>query len=299
MPEKIKNFIGNGKKYGVNVKYVIEDKPLGTAGAVKNAEDFFDDTMLVLNGDILTDINLKKLIEHHEKNNAIATITLHEVDDPTSYGLVETDSNMRITNFLEKPNCAEVNTKNINAGVYVFDKRILSYIPRGKNYSLERGVFPNILEKGEKVMAYITDSYWIDIGTVEKYMQANFDILEKRFKVPIISPKTLRWNVKVGKKTDISLRASLRGPIVIGDFCKIEKGIYNPLTIIGNHCEIEKDCVVERSIIWDNVKIGKSSVIKNSIIGKNCEIQSYVSLNGVILGDSTKITHFSKLEGNL
>ncbi len=299
LPDKIKHLIGNGKKYKVNIRYAIEDIPLGTAGAVKNAEFLFTDTMVVLNGDVLTDIDLNKMFYIHKKNNAIATIGLHEVDDPTMYGVVQTDENERILNFLEKPSWTEARSKWINAGIYIFDRKILNYIPQGKNYSLERGVFPELLKNGEKVMAFKNDAYWIDIGTLEKYMQANFDILEKRFKIPLISKKLSRWNIKTGKKNDISLRAFLKGPILIGDFCKIEKGNYGPLTIVGNHCEIDKDCLISNSIIWDNVKIGKNVKIVNSIIGKNCEIQSNSILERVVLGDNSKVTEFSKIIGEV
>jgi len=297
LPDRIKHIIGTGKKYGMNIRYVMEDQPLGTGGAVKNAEMMLDGDFFVMNGDILTDINLKKMMDIHRKNSAVATIYLTEVEDPTSYGLVETDHGNRISKFLEKPNWAEVKTKWINAGIYIFNKKMLDYIPSGKNYSLERGAFPDILRNNEKVMAYKTAAYWLDIGTIGKYMQANFDVLEQRSKVlPLISTKILRWNVRVGKKTNIGLGSSFRGPIIIGDFCRIDKGVYSPLTIIGNHCEVGKNSAIERSIIWDNVKIGENVTIKNCIIGNNCEIQSNTILNNSVVGDYTKITHYSKFE---
>lgn len=299
LPDKIKHIIGNGRKYKVNIRYAIEDIPLGTAGAVKNAESLLEDTTVVMNGDVLTDINLNKMLNFHQKHNAIATIGLHEVEDPTSYGVVQTDEKDKILNFLEKPSWIEAKSRWINAGIYIFNKKILNYIPVGKNYSLERGVFPKLLENGETMMGFKTDAYWIDIGTIEKYIQANFDILEKRFKIPIISKRLSRWNIKTGKKTDISLRASLKGPFMAGDFCKIEKGNYGPLTIIGNHCEIDKDCMILNSIIWDNVKIGKNVKIINSVIGKGCEIQSNSILERVVLGDNSKITEFTKMIGEV
>ncbi len=297
LPDRIKHIIGTGKKYGMNIRYVIEDQPLGTGGAVKNAEMLLAGDFIVMNGDILTDVNLKKMMEVHRKNSAMATIYLNEVDDPTSYGLVETDHGNRISKFLEKPNWAEVKTRWINAGIYVFNRKILVYIPQGKNYSLERGVFPEILKNNEKVMAYKSDSYWLDIGTLEKYMQANFDVLEQRSKLlPSIPTRILRWNVRVGKKTNISIGTFFRGPIIIGDFCRIERGTFSPLTIIGNHCEVGKNCCIERSIIWDSVKIGENVTIKNCIIGNNCEIQANVVLHNSVVGDYTKITNYSRFE---
>jgi len=297
LPDKIKHLIGNGKNYKVNIKYAIEDTPLGTAGAIKNAESLLADDTVVLNGDILTDIDLHKMMQLHKKNRAIATIGLHEVEDPTSYGVVETDNNNKIINFLEKPGWMETKSKWINAGVYIFNKKILNFIPYGKNYSLERSVFPEILSKGKTMIGFKSDAYWIDIGTMENYKQANFDIMEKRFKIPLVSKKLSRWNIKIGKKTHVSIRANLKGPIIIGDFCKIEKGNYGPLLIIGNHCEVDGDCMISNSIIWENVKIGKNVKINNSIIGKNCEIQSNSIIEKSIIGDNSKITEFSKITG--
>ncbi|MEI7640137.1 MAG: NDP-sugar synthase [bacterium] len=294
LPDRIKHIMGTGKEYGMNIRYVMEDTPLGTGGAVKNAEMYFDDTMIVMNGDILTDINLKKLLEIHTTNKAIASISLHEVADPTAYGLVNTDEKNRIKSFIEKPTWTDIKSKWINAGIYMFDKRILKYIPAGKNYSLERGVFPEILAKGETVMAYKSDSYWLDIGRIDKYTQANFDILEKKFKVEVAFKKKMKWDVKIGNKTVVHRKATLRGPIVIGDFCNIGEVTMNPLTIIGNHTEIGKNSNLERCIIWDNVKIGENVTIKNSIIGKGCEIQSDCVIDNAAIGDGTKMTQFTK-----
>ncbi len=295
MPKKIKKIIGSGRKYGVRVKFVEEKKPLGTAGAVKNAEKYLSGTTIVMNGDILSDINIKKMLALHNKNKAVATIALHEVEDPTAYGLVETKKNSRITRFLEKPTWNEIKTKWINAGLYIFDKRVLSYIPAGKNFSLERGVFPHLLSNKENLMAYKSQNYWLDIGKIDKYIQANFDVLEGRFNFPYEFEKSLKWNVKLGKGTKIDKDASLRGPMLIGRKCKIGKGDFNFLTIIGNNCKIGDECSIERSIIWDNVKIGDNVSIKECVIGKGCIIQSNSVLHGAVIGDKTKVTPHSKV----
>jgi len=295
MPAKIKKKIRSGRKYGLKVKFVEEKKPLGTGGAIKNAEKYLTSTTIIMNGDILSDIDLRKMIAAHKKSRAIATIALHEVEDPTSYGLVETTKKSRITRFLEKPNWAEVKTKWINAGLYVFDKRVLSYIPKGKNFSLEREVFPQLLANNENLMAYKSKSYWLDIGKIDKYIQANFDVLENRFNFPVESSKSLKWNVRVGRGTRVSREAFMRGPMLIGRNCIIGKGEYNPLTIIGNRCKTGENVHIGRSIIWDKVKIGNNVTIRNSVIGKKCEIKHDSVLNGVVLGDGAKVTAHSRL----
>ncbi|HDT14653.1 MAG TPA: NDP-sugar synthase [Firmicutes bacterium] len=291
MPGRIKTLLGTGKKYGVNIKYAVEKNPLGTGGAIKNAERFLDDTTVVMNGDILTDLDIKKMIAAYKKSKASAAIALHEVDDPTSYGLVETDKKNRILRFLEKPKWAEVKDNRwINAGIYIFDKKVLGYIPRGENYSLERRVFPELLKCGEIMTAYKTNFYWLDIGRVDKYKQANFDILEGRLK---------KYAASCGKNTGgagcrISKKAFLKGPYFIGSKTVIAEAAVNPLSIIGSGCIIGKNSSVERSIIWDDVKIGENCVIRDCVLGKGCEIRGNSVVTGLIIGDNSKITEYSR-----
>ncbi len=296
MPDKIKRILGTGKKYGMKIKYAIEEKPLGTGGAIKNAEKYMDDTTVIMNGDVLTDINLKKLLAIHKKNKAAATISLVEVEDPTAYGLVSTNKKDRILRFLEKPTWGEIDGNRwINAGMYIFDKRVLDLIPKNKSYSLERQVFPQILESGDTMMAYKSEFYWLDIGKIDKYLQANFDILEERFKFPYDYSKALKHEVKIGRGVTISKNAFLRGASLIGDYTHIADATISPLTIIGSHCSIGKGSAIEKTIIWDNVKIGENVILKDCIIGSNSVIHSNSILHGAIIGDGTKITKHSKL----
>lgn len=294
MPDKVKKFIGNGKKYGMKIFFIQEKKPLGTGGAIKNAEKILSDDTIIMNGDVLTDINLKELVKLHTKSEATATITLTEVSDPSSYGLVQTEGN-RIKKFIEKPSWADIKDKWINAGIYIFNKKVLNHFPDGKNISLEREIFPWLIERGENLAGFKSKSYWIDIGKIEKYKQANFDILEKRFHINFLEMKKGGNEIFSGKNTAINNGASLRGPIVIGNNCKIGKGILEPLVIIGDKCNIKDGIFMEKSILWDNVKVGSNVIIKNSVIGKGSIIEDNSVLNEVILGDNTIITKHSKL----
>ncbi|MCX8093183.1 MAG: NDP-sugar synthase [Candidatus Goldbacteria bacterium] len=295
MPDKIKKYIGTGKKYDLKIIYVQEKKPLGTGGAIKNAEKFLSEDTIVMNGDVLTDVNLKKMLSMHKRTDAIATIMLNEVMDPSAYGLVQTDG-IKITKFIEKPSWADIQDRWINAGIYIFNKRVLNYIPAGKNVSLEREVFPKMINNGEVLIAYKSKGYWIDIGKIDKYRQVNFDLLENRFKTDVfMKQKKYNNEVYIGKNTKIDKDASLRGPIVIGNNCIIKSGTYEPLVIIGNNCKINENVVIEKSILWDNIHIGKNVSIKNSIIGNGCIIKDNSILNEVVLGDNTVITEHSKL----
>ncbi|MBN2755236.1 MAG: NDP-sugar synthase [Candidatus Goldbacteria bacterium] len=297
MPQKIKKILGTGVKYGVKIRYAVEESPLGTGGAIKNAEKYMDDTTIILNGDILTDIDITKMAAFHKKSNASVTIALHKVEDPSAYGLVETGSGNKVLRFLEKPNADESRGNSwINAGIYIFNKKVLDYIPAGKNYSVERQFYPQVLKAGENVCAYKADFYWLDIGRLDKYVQANFDVLEKKFTDPVIKyAKTLKWEVFFGQGVKADKKAFLRGPAYIGDNAVIKKCSINPLSIIGNNCVLGDNSSVEKSIIWEDTVIEENVVIKNSVIGRGCMIHSNAHIEDAVIGDKTIITHHSRM----
>jgi mannose-1-phosphate guanylyltransferase len=173
--------IGDGSKYGVRVSYVHEDSPRGTGGAVKNAESYVDGPVLVCNGDILMAMNLTELVEFHRAKKALATVALTDVEDPSAYGVVEMDADGRVKRFVEKPAPGETSSHSINAGTYVFEPEVFSLLPPGVTYSVERGLFPQILAEGKPLYAKALPGYWLDVGTIEKYQQAQRDVAEGRY----------------------------------------------------------------------------------------------------------------------
>ena len=173
-PNKIEHLLGDGSDHGVKLKYTVEPQPMGTAGAYKFAEDLIREPTVVFNGDILTDLDLKAVIREHTEQKATATIVLAPVENPQSYGLVETEKDGRIRRFLEKPKADEITCNTINAGTYVLEPKVLDYLPAGENYSFEYGLFPDLLKRGEAFYAHIpVRTYWIDIGTPERYLQVH------------------------------------------------------------------------------------------------------------------------------
>lgn len=296
------NYFGSGKKFNLKIHYLYEKFPLGTGGAIKNAEKFFgQEPVIILNGDILTDINLTELIKFHKTKNAVLTITLVRVKDPTIYGLVETDSNNKILQFLEKPSWDEVTCNTINAGIYVFNPELLQYIPPGINYSVERGLFPLLVEKKKPVYGYIpTNCYWLDIGTVEKYLQAHSDILNGILKVKISGKKIKSpdgGNLWIEKKVSLSRKASINAKAVIGENSTIESYVqFTGFVSIGRNCKINKGAQITNSVILDNTIIGEGVKIDQAVIGKNCRIDpNTVISNSSAIGDNTHITRFSQL----
>jgi mannose-1-phosphate guanylyltransferase/phosphomannomutase len=177
LPDTIKEHFGDGRRFGVNLSYYIEEEPLGTAGAVKNAEELLDNTFVVLNGDVFTDIDLADMLAFHRGNNAAATISLKWVDDPSAFGVVETDNTGRVQRFIEKPPASEATTNWINAGIYILEPGVLNLVPAGTHYMFERGLFPALLDSGERVFGYTFSGYWMDTGTLEYYYSLNKDLL--------------------------------------------------------------------------------------------------------------------------
>src|SRR6185503_2496697 len=180
-PQKIEQQLGDGSDYGVNLKYTVEPQPMGTAGAYKFAEDLIREPTVVFNGDVLTDLDLKTVIREHKDRQALATIVLAPVDDASMYGVVETEKEGRVRRFLEKPKPDESTCKNINAGTYVLEPAVLDLIPAGENHSFEYGLFPRLLELKEAFYAHVPQrTYWMDIGTPWRYLQAHHDLLANR-----------------------------------------------------------------------------------------------------------------------
>jgi NDP-sugar pyrophosphorylase family protein len=238
LSHEFENHFGNGKKWGMKLHYVHEKEPLGTGGAIRNASRFVDGPVVIFNGDILTDLNLTEMISRHRSKKSFVTIALTRVKDPTLFGLVETDKTGRVESFLEKPSWDEITTNTINAGIYVFEREAVNLIPPGVNFSVERGLFPSLLSQKYHLFGYISKGYWLDIGTIDKYLQANYDMLSgglvfkpegKKVKPNLISGKKL----KLGKNVEISGKTICGDNVKIADFVQLHGNI-----CIGNNVSI-------------------------------------------------------------
>lgn len=293
LSDSIKSVLGDGSHLGVKLFYSLEDKALGTAGAVKNAESLFDDEpMLVFNGDILTDIDLSAVLATHKTTKARATLTLIRVEDPTAFGLVLTDGG-RITRFLEKPTMDEarsLNVDTVNAGIYVLDPDVFRYVPKNEAYSFERGLFPLLLQLEERLSAHVSDNYWLDIGSPLKYMQAHTDVLQKLVKVEMpgteINPG--QW---IGHEVDIDDTASLRGPLFLGDGARVrKKAKIHEYTVLAPKVTVDDRARVEHSLIGAQSTIGEEAHLVRCVIGRNCAIGANVHLgHHMVLADDSVI----------
>jgi mannose-1-phosphate guanylyltransferase/phosphomannomutase len=289
LSDVIEEYFGDGSELGLKIFYSKEEKALGTAGAVKLAEEYFDDEpLIVFNGDILTDLNLSELIAFHKAKKARATITMIRVTDPTAYGLIFTDEEGMVSRFLEKPSWDEATVDTVNAGIYVLDPSVFRYVPRNEAYSFERGLFPLLLQLNEKVAGYTTDAYWLDIGSPVKYLQAHTDILMDRVKVDLDAERR-PGNVWVGKDADIDPTADVRGPVYIGDRVKVRKRArLKEFTILNAGVCVDDKAVLEHVLVGENTTIGEEANLTKCIIGRNCSIGAMAQLNSnsVVADDS-------------
>ncbi len=290
-PDKIEQMLGDGAEYGVNLRYVTEPSPMGTGGAYKFAARSFDETTIVFNGDVLTDLDIRKVIEFHRRTQAEATIVLTPVENPAAYGLVETDAENRVRRFREKPNAEEIaglTTKNINAGIYILEPTVLDSIRAGENCSFEYNVFPDLLAAGKSFRAFIMNgNYWRDIGTPESYLSAHHDFLGGKIK-----------NFEIGKtsKFELATAALVDKTSIIGENCVIKPNARIVNSVIGEGVHVEEKATIENSVVWAHTRVSSHAAIKNSVVGRGCHIgRNVVVSGGAVLGDKTSLTDYTKI----
>ena len=265
----IRDYFGDGSKFGLKIEYVCEDIPLGTGGAIKKTEKLFDDTFLVFNADIICDMDFTKLVKFHHSKSADVTIAVTEVENPSAYGVIEYDRNDCASSFTEKPKANEIKSHYINAGIYVMEPEVLRQIPGNRPVSLERETFPALLRKGSRVAVYKDCSYWMDIGTPEKYLQTHKDIMAG---ICRIANMDFHDNgiIKDGKSM-IDSTAKMFSPVYVGNNVKI--GAYTtvgPNVVIGDNVWIHTGGSVIDSVLWDNVDIGIYAKLKGAVVTSNC-----------------------------
>ena len=287
LSQPIKDYLGDGRRFGVSLYYSIEDTPLGSAGAAKYAERYLNESFLVLNGDIFAELDFTAMINLHRERKAKATIAVTPVDNPTSYGLVETNDHGRVTRFLEKPKPEEVTTNMINAGAWLVESDILDLIPPRTQFSFERNVFPQILAQKEPVYAYPISGYWMDMGTPEKYLQLNRDLLGGKSSHYIPSQSN---EIVTGKQCEIHPTAQIKGPVVIGANCSVGRQVklIGPV-VIGDRCTIQDDSLIEDSVIWRSVRLGTQVQIKKSIVADNCVLSDDSFIEESVLGENVTV----------
>ncbi|MDA8235139.1 MAG: NDP-sugar synthase [Clostridia bacterium] len=290
LPGRIKEYFGDGRDFGVNLHYSQETKLMGTAGGVKNNQWFLDDTFVVVSGDALTDINLRRLIDFHKSRAALATIALKRVEDVSKFGVVITDETGRIRSFQEKPKQEEALSDLVNTGIYVFEPEIFKLIPDGEVYDFGKQLFPLLVNLNAPFYGWPIDDYWCDIGSLETYREANFDVLMGRVKVNI--PGEIDGQgIWLEDGVQVHNSAQLIGKIMLGRQVIIEPDVtLAGKVIIGPKCVIKKGSVIQDSIIWANTIVEENASVTASIIGNRCTLgKGSVLKPGVIIADGVKV----------
>ena len=294
-PRRIEEIFGDGGDTGLALRYVVEPAPLGTAGAVRYAGESLRESVVVFNGDVLTQVDLQAVIALHRERRARATIVLTPVDNPSAYGLVETDADGNVRRFLEKPDPHQITCNTINAGIYVLEPDTFDRIPIDTPWSIERSFFPSLIERCETFVAYVYGGYWIDIGAPDKYMQVHRDIMDGRYQAAPFAGG--HAGACVAPTARVEEGATIETPCFIDEATVVKAGArIGPYSVIGRHCHIEENASVERAIVWANTRISQGAVVRNAILGRHCHIGRYATVSdGAVLGDKSVITDYSRL----
>jgi mannose-1-phosphate guanylyltransferase/phosphomannomutase len=297
----IRNYFGDGSEFGVRMVYATEETPLGTAGSVRNAmEELKDERFLVISGDVLTDIDLSAIVKFHEEKGAMATIGLKAMENPLEFGIVITREDGSIERFLEKPTWGQVFSDTINTGIYVLEPAIFDYIPEGQPVDFSSEVFPQLLDDEKPLFGYVADGYWEDVGTLEAYVKAHQDVLDRKVEVELDGFE-LGHGVWLGEGAEVDPAAKVEGPAVIGDYCRVQAGAHvREYTVLGSNVLVGPDAYLERSIVHDNAYLGSGVRLRGAVVGRSTDLRKGARLEeGVVLGDECFVGEHAVVNQNV
>jgi len=285
--------------YGdVALRYAVEDEPLGTAGAIRFAAEGIDERLLVCNGDILTSLDLGAMVRFHDERGAQATISLTEVEDPSAFGVVPTRADGGVIAFVEKPAPGKAPSNWINAGTYVVEPEFLDLIPPRLNVSVERETFPRMLQQAGVLFGYASSTYWLDIGTPEKYRQAHSDVLDGRVgRPPARGAHEVADGIWVQGDAYIDPDAHCEAPVLVGEGARIEPGARLRRSVVGASAVVERDVLLDGAVLHDGARVSHGSTVRNSVVGTDAVLKPDVTLAddtligaGTVVGSGTRIS---------
>jgi len=295
--DEVRRTMGDGAGWGVRLDYAVEAEPLGTAGGVRNAADLVSGLVVVLNGDVLTDIDLSAMLRFHAQRAARASIYLTRVDDPSPYGLVEVAGDGRVRAFVEKPTAAQRSADTVNAGIYVLDAALLTRIAPGRVASMEREFFPGLLADGLPFFGWVGDGYWIDIGSPEKYRQAQVDLMAGKVATDVGPAGAGGGRRSIAPDAALGERASAVAPVVIGPGCRLERDCrVGPSAVLGSGCVVGVSATVEGAVLWERVSVGDGAVLQDCIVGADVRIGRHAHVGpGLVLEDGAVVASRARL----
>lgn len=288
MPQEITNHFGDGSDFGVNMQFFIEDSPLGTAGSVRNAAGFINETFVVVSGDALTDFDLSEAIRFHRDKGAVATLVLTPVEIPLEYGVVITEKSGEIRRFLEKPGWGEVFSDTVNTGIYILEPDVLQYIPQGSKFDFSKDLFPYLLQEKKPLFGITLSGYWCDIGNLKQYQEAHYTALEGRVAVNL-REKPHGHGIYTGEGSLIEKTAVIIPPVVIGSNCHIGSGAHiGPHVVLGDNCKVDDGASLKSSVVWNGSYIGKHAEIRGAVLCNRVTVQDRAMVfEGSVVGDKS------------
>ncbi len=295
MVETVRRTMGDGSAYGVRLSYAVETEPLGTGGGVRNAAPLVEGLVAVLNGDVLTDLDLSAMLAFHRARGAAATIALTRVPDPAAYGLVETEADGRVRRFVEKPEPSQITTDAINAGVYLLDRQLLDRIPTGRPVSIEREFFPGLLRDGVAFYARVAPQYWLDIGNPARYRQGQLDLLAGRVATDVAPAGARAAAPDSGADGPDGVRvdatAVVAAPVVLGAASHVARGArVGPGTVLGARCAVGERALIEGAVLWDDVSVGADARLVDCVIGAGVRIGARCAIEaGAVVASGAEV----------
>lgn len=282
----VREVLGDGSDLGIRLRFVEEPDPRGTAGALKLTEPMLDERFLMLNGDVLTDIDLTSQIAQHEATGATATLALVPVADPTAYGVVILEEDRSVRDFVEKPSSDRVQSNLISAGAYVLERRILDLVPPDRNVSIEREVWPLLVGAG--LYGFPSQSYWLDIGTPARYLQGTFDIIEGNVATSVRERLGSDW---LAIDETAQLDGRVIPPAVLERGVQVAAGAHvGSLVVLGADVRIGAGTVVERAVILQGTQIGEGCELRDCIVAAGCRIGARTRITGgAVLGEGVEV----------
>jgi mannose-1-phosphate guanylyltransferase len=294
----VRNVLGDGSGLGIRLRFVEEPDPRGTAGALKFAEPLLDERFLMLNGDVLTDLDLSEQMAQHERTGAKATLALVPVADPTAYGLVHLNEDRSVREFLEKPSSDRIDSNLISAGAYVLERELLELVPAERNVSIEREVWPLLIGNG--LYGFPSQSYWLDIGTPERYLKGTFDIIEGNVATAVTERLGTDW-LAIDPRAEVAGRVI--PPAVLERGVHIAEGAHvGSLAVLAEAVSVGAGSTVERAVILNGAQIGEGCTLRDCIVAAGCRIGARTQITGgavlgegVTVGADNVITHGARI----
>ncbi len=296
-PEIIKEYFGNGERFGVRIEYVLPEDDYGTAGAVRCAAELLDETFMVVSGDLVTDFDFLEIIDFHREKKAKVTITLTSTENPLQFGVVITDKSGRIVRFLEKPAWDEVISDTINTGIYVMEPEVLEHVPFKENFDFSKDLFPLLLDRGEAMFGCEIEGYWRDVGNPKSYREVHKDILSGKVKILEGFYKSRGFEIAFEDESWKQFSSCFKGRVVVGKDLRVGESVEIEDCVIGDNVTIGDGVRLKGCVLWNNVTVGSQSLLNDAVVCNGTRIGHAVRApHGVIIAEGCDIEDFVSFE---